>query len=186
MPKINALLNKIKFLEKELLEEVQHQQEDFVKKIKQKSLSEKKSSHPFLSYLKNAPIKHILSAPVIWMVIIPTILLDITVTVYQTICFPLYHIPKVKREDYLVFDRQLLNYLNIIEKINCAYCSYFTGVIAFTQEIAARTEQFWCPIKHARRMCTLHSRYQKFIAYDDETAYRQYKEQVRHNFDDIK
>ena len=55
---------------------------------------------------------------------------------YQAICFPVYKIPKVRRRDYLVFDRHHLAYLNIIEKINCAYCSYANGAIAFMREVA--------------------------------------------------
>jgi hypothetical protein len=113
------------------------------------------------------------------------VLLDIGVTLFQAICFPIYGIPKVKRADYVIFDRQYLSYLNIIEKLNCAYCSYFNGIIGYIQEIAARTEQFWCPIKHAHHLCTLHSRYQNFIDYGDAESYRQHKEDVRKQFDDL-
>ena len=88
-------------------------------------------------------------------VLIPVALLDVFVSVFQAICFPIYKIPKVRRRDYLVFDRNHLAYLNFIEKINCAYCSYANGVIAFAREVAARTEVYWCPIKHARRMLDL-------------------------------
>ena len=75
----------------------------------------------------NAGITHIVTAPVIYSLIIPFVLLDLFVTVYQLICFPVYKIEKVKRSDYLIFDRYHLAYLNTIEKINCAYCSYATG-----------------------------------------------------------
>ncbi len=47
--------------------------------------------------------------------------MDVTISLYQAVCFPIYGIPKVKRQDYIVFDRQYLQYLNLIEKINCAY-----------------------------------------------------------------
>ncbi len=191
---IDDLLSNIKSLEQELIDEIQNQQQDFAYEIKQRRIyfekqvvqQHKQNVQQLFDYLKNARVKHILSVPVIWAVLIPTLLLDITITLYQAICFPIYGIPKVKRADYLVFDRQYLNYLNIIEKINCAYCSYINGVIAYIQEIAARTEQFWCPIKHARRISTLHSRYQKFMDYGDAPSYRQYKEKIRKNFGDIK
>lgn len=75
------------------------------------------------------------------------------------ICFPVDGIPKVKRDQYVIFDRQSLRYLNVIEKLNCTYCSYFNGLIVYVQEIAARTEQYWCPIKHARRIVAMRSRY---------------------------
>jgi hypothetical protein len=53
------------------------------------------------------------------------------------------------------------------------------------QEIAARTEQFWCPIKHAKRIKTLHSRYQKFFSYGDAQKYRSQVDSVRHDFKDL-
>ncbi len=190
---IDDLLNKIKALESELIDEIHHQQDTSGYQIQHKKVcfkssvaqQHKQQLQHLIDYVKTAPIKHILSAPIIWAVIFPTILLDIFVFFYHHICFPIYGIPKVKRSDYIVFDRHYLNYLNIIEKINCAYCSYFNGLIAFVQEIAARTEQFWCPIKHARRISTLHSRYQHFLDYGDASAYRKYKEEIRKKFDDI-
>jgi hypothetical protein len=190
---IDELLRKIKSIEQELIEEIQQQQQNFSYQIRQRRIyfekqiiqQHKRDVQRLFDYLKGASVKHIISAPVIWVVLFPTVLMDSAVTLYQAICFPIYGIPKVKRTDYIVFDRQYLNYLNIIEKINCAYCSYFNGVIAYIQEIAARTEQFWCPIKHARRISTLHSRYQKFIDYGDAKSYRQHKEEIRRYFDDV-
>jgi len=187
---IDDLLCKIRALEAELIKEIQNQQNSFIYNKQRKDTLFEKQEDPhlqrLLNYLKRASIKNILSIPVIWAVLIPTILLDIGVSLYQIICFPIYGIPKVKRADYLIFDRQHLNYLNIIEKLNCAYCSYFNGIIAYAQEIAARTEQYWCPIKHARHISTLHSRYQHFLDYGDAKSYRQHKENIRKQFDDIK
>jgi hypothetical protein len=191
--KIDDLLSKIQSLEQELILEIQNQQSTFAFEIQQRRIffekqviqQQKYYLQKLLNYLKNSSLKNILSAPVIWGVIIPVVLLDISVTLFQLICFPIYGIPKVKRADYVIFDRQYLSYLNIIEKINCAYCSYFNGIIAYIQEIAARTEQFWCPIKHARNLSTLHSRYQKFIDYGDAESYRMRKQEIRTQFDDL-
>jgi len=191
---IDDLLCKIQALEQELIKEIQNQQNTFTYEIQQKRIffeeqvtqQHKHYLQLLLNYLKKASLKNILSAPVIWAVLIPTVLLDIGVTLFQAICFPIYGIPKVKRTDYIVFDRQYLNYLNFIEKINCAYCSYFNGIIAYIQEIAARTEQFWCPIKHARHISTLHSRYQHFLDYGDAKSYRKHKDKIRTQFSDLK
>ncbi|GIK81090.1 MAG: hypothetical protein H3C55_03020 [Pseudorhodoplanes sp.] len=114
----------------------------------------------------------ILTAPVIYALILPLVLLDLFVTVYQAVCFPVYNIPKVRRADYLVFDRHHLAYLNALEKLNCAYCSYANGLIAYVREIAARTEQYWCPIKHARRVIGAHARYATFDDYGDAENYQ--------------
>ncbi len=66
-------------------------------------------------YLRDASIKNIITAPIIWTLLIPAMLLDLFISVYQRICFPVYGIPKVQRGDYIVIDRQYLSYLNAIE-----------------------------------------------------------------------
>lgn len=124
-------------------------------------------------YLIDANPLVILTAPVIYSLIVPVALLDLCVIAFQAICFPLYRIPKVRRRDYLVFDRHHLAYLNAIEKINCAYCSYANGAIAFIREVAARTEIYWCPIKHARRVLGPHPHYQGFADFGDAEAFRE-------------
>jgi hypothetical protein len=123
-------------------------------------------------YLLDANPLMILTAPVIYSLIIPIVLVDIWVMAYQAICFPVYRIPKVRRRDYLVFDRHHLAYLNVIEKINCAYCSYCNGAIAFVREVASRTEVYWCPIKHARRVLGPHPHYQGFADFGDAEGFR--------------
>ena len=114
----------------------------------------------------------IVTAPVIYSLIIPFGLLDAFVSLYQALCFRVYGVPRVRRADYIVFDRGYLAYLNTIEKLNCVYCSYANGIIAYVREIASRTEQFWCPIKHARRVTAAHDRYAMFLDYGDAEAWR--------------
>ena len=130
-------------------------------------------------YLLDANPLMILSAPVIYSLIVPIALVDLWVMAYQAICFPVYKIPKVRRRDYLVFDRHHLAYLNIIEKINCAYCSYANGAIAFVREVASRTEVYWCPIKHARRILGPHPHYQGFADFGDAEGFRDRLKQMK-------
>ena len=125
-----------------------------------------------LPYMFGANPLVILTAPVIYAGIVPFLLLDLFVTVYQAVCFPIYGIAKVKRADYLVFDRYHLAYLNVLEKLNCAYCSYANGLVAYAREIAGRTEQYWCPIKHARRVIGTHERYVLFGDFGDAEDYQ--------------
>jgi hypothetical protein len=131
-------------------------------------------------YILNANPLVVLTAPVIYSLIIPVALLDLSVMTYQAICFPVYRIPKVRRRDYLVFDRNHLAYLNVLEKINCAYCSYANGAIAFAREVASRTEVYWCPIKHARRVLGPHPHYQGFADFGDAEAYRAKLDGMKH------
>lgn len=137
-------------------------------------------------YVLQSRVLAILTAPFIYAVIIPFMLLDLFVTVYQTVCFPVYGIPKARRRDYVAIDRNQLRYLNALEGINCMYCSYGNGVLAYAVEIAGRTEQHWCPIKHARRVKNAHDRYKNFLPYGDARAYREEIEKVRNDFKDLK
>jgi hypothetical protein len=83
-----------------------------------------------------------------------------------------YGIPKARRKDYLIFDRRYLAYLNTLEKINCAFCSYANGVVAYVREIGSCTEQYWCPIKHARKLVGAHPRYSEFADFGDAQGYK--------------
>ncbi|MFQ5624661.1 MAG: hypothetical protein ACE5FS_14850 [Paracoccaceae bacterium] len=125
------------------------------------------------SYIRGARPMVVLTAPVIYAMIVPLVVMDVFVSVYQAVCFPVYGIEKVRRRDYLVFDRHQLGYLNALEKLNCAYCAYANGLIAYAREIAARTEQYWCPIKHARRAEGTHERYADFADFGDAAKYRE-------------
>jgi hypothetical protein len=109
-----------------------------------------------LPWLRSSTIRNVVSSPFIYSMLIPIAFMDITVTIYQNICFRLYGISLVKRSRYVVMDLQKLVYLNGIEKFNCLSCGYGYGVISYTREIIARTEQYWCPIKHARRVVGSH------------------------------
>ena len=138
------------------------------------------------AYILGAQPLVIITAPVIYSVIVPLVLLDLFITIYQAICFPVYGIPKVRRRDYLVFDRHHLAYLNALEKLNCAYCSYANGLIAYVREIASRTEQYWCPIKHAKRLVGAHARYAMFEDYGDAESYQRRLAELRQALADEK
>jgi len=96
--------------------------------------------------------RHAFSFPFIWLPVLPLIVLDITVSVYQFICFPLYGLEKVKRSEHiLVRDRARLDYLEPLEKVDCMYCGYANGVLLYIKEIAGRTEKYWCGIMHENK-----------------------------------
>jgi hypothetical protein len=179
--KITELADKISKLEKQLTEELDKQREVFSyklvgKKIKfEKEILEvhRKLKVAILPWLFSSTIRNILSSPFIYSMVIPIGIFDITITLYQHICFRLYNIRRVKRSDYIVLDRHRLAYLNGIEKLNCIYCGYGNGVVAYTREVIARTEKYWCPIKHARKVYGRHQYYDKFAAYGDGEHYQQ-------------
>ena len=133
-------------------------------------------------YITHSRLSVILTAPLVYLGWIAFFLLDAFVSLFQALCFPVYGIPKVQRSDYLVFDRADLPYLNLIEKFNCLYCSYGNGVAAYTREVSARTEQYWCPIKHARRLKDAHQNYPRFFEHGDGEAYRKGLERLRQQY----
>src|SRR3989339_1684221 len=71
---------------------------------------------PVWKYVFPRNFRHLLSMPFIYMMIVPVVILDIFVTVYQAFAFPLCHIPKARRSEFIIFDRRFLDYLNWIQK----------------------------------------------------------------------
>ena len=115
--------------------------------------------------------QNLLTAPFIYGLILPLSFADLCVTLYQAACFPVYGIGRVRRADYIVFDRQELGYLNWFERFHCTYCAYANGLIAYIGEITARTEQYFCPIKHARKALGTHARYAHFLGFGEAENY---------------
>lgn len=191
--KLDSLLTKMQELEREMMRELRRKEAEFRYEVharKVRFTEEARARHRKLSkrihrYLMDSTFLVLLTTPVIWSCLLPLAALDLIITIYQALCFPIYGIPKVRRSDYLLLDRRRLAYLNFIEKLNCEYCAYGNGILAYATEVAARTEQYWCPIKHALRMKGMHSRYRFFFDYGDAEHYRQQIEQVRRSFEDI-
>jgi hypothetical protein len=125
----------------------------------------------FFRWLVTNRPQNLITGPLIYGMAIPLLLIDACVSLYQWTCFPIYGITKVKRSDYFVFDRHHLGYLNFIEKFHCTYCEYGNGLMSYMTEILARTEEYFCPIKHAHKIIGTHGRHRRFLAYSEADAY---------------
>ncbi len=173
--RIQGLVDRIRLLETELQDAFREQEKKFryhVEGTRVRFEQQVRDTHRDMKmrwgeWFGHSRPLNIVSAPIIYGMVLPLALLDLSITVYQHICFRLYGISRVKRADYVIMDRHRLAYLNAFEKLNCAYCSYGNGVIAYAREIASRTEQYWCPIKNARRVKGAHPRYDTFVPYGD-------------------
>jgi hypothetical protein len=132
-----------------------------------------------IHWLRQSEWRNVVTAPAIYAMIVPFLLLDLTMSIYQLLCFRFYRIAKVSRRKYIVVDRHHLAYMNSIEKLNCVYCGYVGGLIAFAREIIARTEQYWCPVKHARKILDPHRRYARFAEFGDSEVYQQHIKEMR-------
>lgn len=184
---IRHLLNQITVLEEELQAALHEQEASVLFQIKGKRVEFERSiveAHRrlktgFLRWLVSYRPQNLITGPIIYSMIIPLLILDLFVSFYQATCFPIYRVAKVRRVDYLVFDRQQLEYLNFIEKFHCTYCAYGAGLIAYVGEIVARTEQYFCPIKHARKILGTHARYARFQEYGEAENYEARLEEFR-------
>ena len=186
-PKISELLARIQHMEQEIELEMKRKRAELQADFEETRVrfehevleQQRRFKTGLLSYVFSANLSTALTAPIIYAVFLPMVLLDMAVTLYQTICFPVYGIARVKRSDYFVFDRSHLAYLNLLEKFNCAYCSYGNGLMAYAREVVARTEQYWCPIKHARKIMAAHPYYTGFVDFGDAQGYKRELEELR-------
>ncbi len=185
--RIQQILNQITALEDDLRIALNEQQSTMFFQIKGKRVefeqsikeTHKRLKTNFFRWLVTYRPQNLLTGPIIYSMIIPLLITDFFVTFFQMTCFPIYGIKKVRRSDYIVYDRQQLNYLNFIEKFHCTYCAYGNGMIAYVSEVIARTEQYFCPIKHARKILGTHSRYARFLEYGDAENYEEKLEEYR-------
>ena len=181
------LIAQIKALEIQVEDAISTRRAEFGYRIEQGRLAfeeevvvqQRKLKSNLAHYIFGIPPLFIITLPFIYSLIVPIVLLDLFASLYQAVCFPIYRIEKVSRHAYIIMDRHRLPYLNAIEKLNCAYCSYGNGVLAYVSEIASRTEQFWCPIKHAQKCAGAHRRYGDFIDFGDAQGYKQKLESLR-------
>ena len=137
------------------------------------SLHQRRFRAPLWQYVLGGDIWTVATAPVVYALAIPFALLDASVMVFQAVCFRAWGIARVPRRAYFAIDRHRLAYLNALEKANCLYCGYANGVLGYVREVAARTEQYWCPIRHGRRIRGAHARYEAFVRYGDAPGFRQ-------------
>ena len=173
--RVRQILDQIKALEDEMQVEINEQSSKWFYKIQGKRVEFErtiKETHRSLKkdifhWFMTVRPQNYLTAPIIYGMIVPMVLFDLCMMFYQVSCFPIYGISMVRRSDYISFDRRHLAYLNFIEKFDCLYCSYGNGLLAYATEIFARTEQYFCPIKHAQKVLGKHARYKYFLDYGD-------------------
>ena len=156
-----------------------YKKQNFVREAFRQRIQLRKFKVSFLRQLLGIRIRFLLSMPFIYGMIIPALIFHFSLEIYHRICFPLYGIHALKTSDYFVFDRRYLAYLNWYEKFNCLFCSYFNCLLSYAREIAALTELYWCPIKHAKRVYGTHDQYHHFVDYLDGKEYRIKKETLR-------
>jgi len=185
--RIRHLMDQMSSIEEDLRVALQEQEANALFQIKGKRIefeesirqAHRKLKVGFFRWLVAYRPQNLITGPIIYGMIVPLAILDFFISFYQTVCFPIYGIAKVTRADYFVYDRRHLEYLNFIEKFHCTYCAYGNGLVAYATEILARTEEYFCPIKHARRILGTHAHYSRFLEYGDAADYEARLEKFR-------
>ncbi len=170
------LRNAVRDQESKMFFQIKGKRVEFERSVKAAHLKLKKN---FFRWLVTNRPQNLITGPIIYSMVFPLMVLDLCVSFYQYTCFPIYGVARVRRADYIVFDRHQLGYLNFIEKFHCTYCAYGAGLMGYMAEIVARTEQYFCPIKHAHKILGTHSRYNRFLDYGDAADYEARLEEFR-------
>ncbi len=185
--KITLILAQMAALEDDLRTAVHEQETKMFFQIRGKRVqfeqsvkaAHRKLKQNFFRWLVTNRPQNLITGPIIYAMVFPLMMLDFFVSFYQFTCFPIYGITKVRRANYIVFDRQHLAYLNFVEKFHCTYCAYGSGLMGYMGEIIARTEEYFCPIKHAHRILGTNVRYNRFLDYGDAADYEARLEEFR-------
>ena len=188
--KIKEMIEEIEAMKVKLGEEIAQQEKDisyeiqngYVQFEKEVLDKQKENMKNLLAWFRDIPLLHLLASPLVYGMLIPAILFDIILFIYQQVAFRIFKFKFIKRSDYIRFDRQYLGYLNSIEKLNCLYCSYFNGLMQYAAAIAGRTELYFCPIKHAKKVAYEHEYYDAFFRYGEEDEYQKKLEALRKEF----
>src|SRR5689334_19949735 len=109
MTRMLEILDRMRELEADLEHEVAAAQERWHYKFEEGKVrfeSEVRRRHLLLKtsirrYLRESDVPSMLSAPIVYSLLLPFMLIDLWVSLYQLICFPIYGIARVRRSDYI-------------------------------------------------------------------------------------
>jgi len=190
--RIKEMIEEIETMKKKLGEEIDKEEKyanyeisnGHIKFEKEIFKRQKENMMHLWDWFGEIPLVQLFSAPVVYVMIVPAVLLDMMLFVYRNVVSRVFKIEFGKRSDYIVYDRQYLGYLNVVEKLNCLYCAYFNGLMQYASSIAARTEFYFCPIKHAKKIAYKHEYYDTFLTYGDDDAYQKKLKELRKDLKD--
>jgi len=184
---IKELIDQMEVLEEKLKAEIEaHEntisyeiQEGYIKFEESVLKKQRENMKGIFQFFSEIPLSHLLTSPLVYAMVLPALILDVMLFVYQNVIFRIYGFEFVRRGDYIIFDRRYLRYLNSIEKLNCMFCSYFNGLMHYSAEIAAKTELYFCPIKHAKKIYYRHRYYREFLEFGDGENYQEKLKEIR-------
>jgi len=185
--RIREMILEIEDLKEKLQAEIAQQEENIDYEIKNGYVRfenevfsrQKENMKHLMVWFREIPLIQLFSAPIVYGMLLPALLLDLLLFVYTYVVGRVFKITFAHRKDYIVYDRHYLGYLNIVEKFNCLYCAYFNGLMQYSAAVAGRTELYFCPIKHAKKIAYTHHFYNDFFMYGDGDKYPKRLERLR-------
>src|SRR4249919_1710882 len=125
--RVDSLLEHIGALELELEHEVAQARRAWryrvvrgrVRFAREVRLAHERLRQSIPGFIRESSLASVVTAPIIYSMVVPIGLLDLWITIYQHACFRIYGIALVPRAKYVIVDRHHLAYLNGIEKLNC-------------------------------------------------------------------
>ena len=110
--KIRQLMTQIAKLEDDLHSLIHEQQAELHYRIEGTKIrfekrildAQRQLKTGFIKWFFDSRPRNIITAPIVYSVIIPLAFLDLWVTLYQKLCFPLYCVPMVNRSKYIIMD----------------------------------------------------------------------------------
>ena len=105
---IRQILSQISRLEDDLQQLLSEQQEAFNYRLEGTKVffeqnirvAQQRLKTGIIKFLLDSQPRNVVSAPFIYSVFFPVLLLDMWLSLYQALCFPLYRMSKVKRSQY--------------------------------------------------------------------------------------
>jgi hypothetical protein len=115
--RIHQLLAQMAVLEDDLREALHEQETSMLFEIRGKRVEfehtikqvHRRLKTGFFRWLVTNRPQNLITGPVIYSMIVPLLVLDLFVTLYQAVCFPIYRVVRVRRGDYIVMDRLISN-----------------------------------------------------------------------------
>jgi hypothetical protein len=101
---IPTLLERIQQLERELRAEIKKKETQFGYEVRDRkahftaavAARHRNLARAIGSYVRASILFNVLTAAFVWIVLVPVVMLHVTASVFQSICFPVYGIPKVR------------------------------------------------------------------------------------------
>jgi len=106
--RVDRFVSRIRLLEDELASEHEAQRQRWHYRLdrgrvwfdREVQLAHRRFKQSIPAFIAQGSVRNLLTAPIIYTLIVPLLVLDVWITLYQWMCFPIYGIAVVSRPSY--------------------------------------------------------------------------------------